>query len=262
MAVVCDTASHQPRACVSVAVLPESYSVWYDHVRIPITLLTPVLADVPTRNTHLAGTVMFVCIAQIPQRFVTVNGLSPLSSAVRLLTYGAFVPFGSGLAGALMGKPRIPPCWIVLAGSVMEVIGIVLLSRIDTSSRIDSTQYAFQIIAGTGTGLVNAGLIILVPYAMEKRDLGKPHSPTLRPFIDIDSNRLGSDIPISHLGRAGRHSHRHFRLYALHSLPLEGYCPSGACNEPLGEDGTDTATSSRYPGASANAVRGSVQSAS
>jgi dipeptide/tripeptide permease len=118
---------------------------------------------------------MFVCIAQIPQRFVTVNGLSPLSAAVRLLTYGAFVPFGSGLAGALMGKPRIPPCWIVLAGSVMEVIGIVLLSRLDTSSHIDSTQYAFQIIAGTGTGLVNAGLIILVPYAMEKRDLGMKH---------------------------------------------------------------------------------------
>ena len=100
---------------------------------------------------------MFVCIAQIPQRYITVNGLSPLAAAVRLLTYGAFVPFGSGVAGALMGKPRIPPCWI------------------DTSSHIDASQYAYQIIAGTGTGLVNSGLIMLVPYAMEKRDLGKSH---------------------------------------------------------------------------------------
>jgi hypothetical protein len=172
LAVVRHAASHQPRACLSMAVLPESYPDWYDHVRMQITLPTLDYANSVTRNTYLAGTVMFVCIAQIPQRFVTVNSLSPLCAAVRLLTYGAFVPFGSGLAGALMGKPRIPPCWIVLAGSVMEVIGIVLLSRIDTSFHINSTQYAFQIIAGTGTGLVNAGLIILVPYAMDKRDLG------------------------------------------------------------------------------------------
>jgi hypothetical protein len=116
---------------------------------------------------------MFVCIAQIPQRYITVNGLSPLAAAVRLLTYGAFIPFGSGFAGALMGKPRIPPCWIILAGSFMEILGIVLLAQIDTSSRIDTSQYAFQIIAGTGTGFVNSGLILLVPYAMEKRDLDK-----------------------------------------------------------------------------------------
>ncbi|KAL1801393.1 hypothetical protein ACET3X_001735 [Alternaria dauci] len=122
-------------------------------------------------NTYLSGTVMFVCIAQIPQRYITVNGLSPLAAAVRLLTYGAFVPFGSAVAGALMGKPRIPPCWIILAGSLMEVLGIALLAWIDTSSHIDASQYAFQIVAGMGTGLVNSGLIMLVPYAMEKRDL-------------------------------------------------------------------------------------------
>ncbi|KAI4685845.1 uncharacterized protein J4E88_003682 [Alternaria novae-zelandiae] len=122
-------------------------------------------------NTYLSGTVMFVCIAQIPQRFITVNGLSPLAAAARLLTYGAFVPFGSGIAGAMMGKPRIPPCWIILGGSLMEILGIALLSQIDTSSHIDASQYAFQIIAGTGTGLVNSGLILLVPYAMDKRDL-------------------------------------------------------------------------------------------
>jgi len=57
----------------------------------------------------------------------------------------------------------------------MEVLGITLLAWIDTSSHIDASQYAYQIIAGTGTGLVNSGLIMLVPYAMEKRDLGKLH---------------------------------------------------------------------------------------
>jgi hypothetical protein len=73
----------------------------------------------------------------------------------------------------------------VLAGSVMEVIGIVLLSRIDTSSHIYSTQYEFHIVARTETSLVNAGLIILAPYAIEKRDLGMQHPFTFNvPFTD------------------------------------------------------------------------------
>ncbi|KAH3986698.1 hypothetical protein HBH51_015450 [Parastagonospora nodorum] len=122
-------------------------------------------------NTFLAGTVQFVCIAQIPQRFVTVNDVSPLSAALRLLAFGAMIPVGSALAGALMGKPRIPPCGVVLAGAVLEIIGVVLLSRISTSPQIDSTQYGFQVLAGLGTGMVNAALIILVPYIMETKDL-------------------------------------------------------------------------------------------
>jgi hypothetical protein len=94
---------------------------------------------------------------------VTVNDVSPLSAAVRLLTFGAMIPIGSVIAGALMGKGRVPPCWVVMT----------LLSRISTSTGIDSTQYGFQVMAGIGTGFINAGLIILVPYIMEKRDLGK-----------------------------------------------------------------------------------------
>jgi dipeptide/tripeptide permease len=89
------------------------------------------------------------------------------------LTFGAMIPIGSALAGALMGRPRIPPCGVVLAGAILEIIGVVLLSRISTSPHIDSAQYGFQVLAGLGTGMINAALIILVPYIMEKRDLGK-----------------------------------------------------------------------------------------
>jgi hypothetical protein len=136
-------------------------------------------ADCKYRNTFLAGTVQFVCIAQIPQRFVTVNDVSPLSAAIRLLTFGAFIPLGSTLAGALMGKGRLPPCYVVLAGAVLEIIGVVLLSRIDTSIHVDNAQYGFQVIAGLGTGMINAALILLIPYIMEKRDLGKQPTPRI-----------------------------------------------------------------------------------
>jgi dipeptide/tripeptide permease len=103
--------------------------------------------------------------------------VSPLSAAVRLLSFGAMIPIGSAIAGSLIGKGRIPPCWVVMAGAILEIIGIVLLSRISTSPKIDSTQYGFQVLAGLGTGMINAGLIILVPYIMEKRDLGEQLRP-------------------------------------------------------------------------------------
>jgi hypothetical protein len=117
--------------------------------------------------------VQFICIVQIPQRFVTVNDVSELSASLRLLSFGAMIPVGSAVAGALMGKPRIPPIWTILIGAIMEIVGVVLLSRISTSPEIDTAQYGFQVLAGFGNGMINASLIILIPYIMEKRDLGE-----------------------------------------------------------------------------------------
>jgi hypothetical protein len=125
------------------------------------------------RNTFLAGAVQLVLIAQVPQRFITVNDISPFDAAVKLLSFGALIPIGSIVAGALMGRSSIPPIWLVLAGAMLEIIGVGLLSRITTTQAIDHAQYGYQALAGFGTGMINAALILLVPYIMEKRDLGK-----------------------------------------------------------------------------------------
>lgn len=114
-----------------------------------------------------------ICLIQIPQRFMTVYGLSPFNAALRLLTFGAFVPAGSSIAAALMGKLKIPPCFIILAGAALQLVGAILLSDIPTDTVIHPRQYGFQILLGTGIGFVACGLILLVPFAMEKRDLGK-----------------------------------------------------------------------------------------
>jgi drug/metabolite transporter (DMT)-like permease len=96
-----------------------------------------------------------------------------------------------------MGKPKVPPIWLVLAGVILEIIGVVLLSRISTSRAIDSAQYGYQIIAGFGTGMINAGLIILVPYIMEKRDLGKNlHLINHFVLLTLSSCRLGGYFTI------------------------------------------------------------------
>lgn len=115
---------------------------------------------------------MFTGIAEVPQRFITVNGISVLGAATRSLTFGAFIPFGLGISGVLMGKGRLRPCWVLVMGTCLEIVGIVLLSRIDTSASIDKAQYGYQVLAGFGNGFVSGALFLLVPYAMEKRDLG------------------------------------------------------------------------------------------
>ncbi|KAF2729272.1 MFS multidrug transporter-like protein [Polyplosphaeria fusca] len=121
-------------------------------------------------NTYLVGTVLMVFIVQIPQKFMTVHGLSPFSAAVRLLAFGAFIPAGTTLAGALL-KARVPPCYIMVVAIIMELIGTVLLYTRPHHTNITADQYGFQILIGTGLGFMNAALILMVPYVMEKRDL-------------------------------------------------------------------------------------------
>ncbi|KAF1966753.1 MFS general substrate transporter [Bimuria novae-zelandiae CBS 107.79] len=123
------------------------------------------------RNTYFAGSVLMICLVQIPQRYMTVNGLSSLDAAVRLLSFGALVPSSSTFAAALMGKLQIPPSFIILAGSVLQLIGAVLFSRVPSNSDIHPDQYGYQVILGVGVGFVMCGLILLVPFVMEERDL-------------------------------------------------------------------------------------------
>lgn len=152
---------------------PETHG--HDYVRQVLSTTIELTTDTSS-NTFLAGAIQFVIVAQVPQRFVTVNSVSPLSAAARLLSFGAMIPIGSVIGSAFMGgKLRIAPCYIVLAGAILELIGVALLSQISTAPEIDSSQYGFQVLAGLGTGMINAALIILTPYLMEKRDLGKQH---------------------------------------------------------------------------------------
>ncbi|GAW24967.1 hypothetical protein ANO14919_145640 [Xylariales sp. No.14919] len=94
-----------------------------------------------------SGGVVSTCIFQIPQRFITANGMSPFAAAARLLAFGAFVPLGSGFTGVLLGKLRIRPVVVIGTGAVLQLIGAACL------------------------GFVMPALIYLLPYTMEKRDL-------------------------------------------------------------------------------------------
>jgi hypothetical protein len=133
------------------------------------------MTDDTIRNTFLVGAVLYVCTVQIPQRFMTVHGLSPFSSATKLLSFGLPVAGGSSIAAALMGKLKIPPCWVILLGAPIRQPAKLLRTRVNVTPKIDKAQYAYQILTGLGVGFINAALTLLVPYVMDKKELGKPY---------------------------------------------------------------------------------------
>jgi hypothetical protein len=134
-------------------------------------------------NSFLSGSVLLICLVQIPQRFITVNGLSP---AVRFLAFGAFVPSGSTLGAGLMNKFKIPAAVVITIGASLQLVGAVFLSRIPTDSHLHKAQYGYQVLLGIGVGFVMVGLLLLVPFAMEKRDLGKSYCRCISSHISAN----------------------------------------------------------------------------
>lgn len=117
-----------------------------------------------------------MCVAQIPQRFQTVNGNSAFVAGTRLIPFSLFVPFAATLAATFIGKTKVPPVIILIIGGVLEIIGTVGISKTSTSFNVASTQYGFQIVTGLGVGVFSGGLVLIAPFIVEKRDLGKPLS--------------------------------------------------------------------------------------
>lgn len=89
------------------------------------------------------------------------------------------MPIGASLAAILMGKLRVPPTQITVIGAILEVVGLVFLSRTSRARHISPSQYGFQMITAVGNGFVNTAVVLMIPYVMENRDLGdllsKPH---------------------------------------------------------------------------------------
>lgn len=202
-------------------------------------------------------------VAQVPQRFITVNDLSPLDAAVRLLTFGAIIPIG-GVIAATFVKKGVPPMWLVLFGAIIEIIGIVLLSRISTTEAIDKSQYGYLFMAGLGSGIIINCLVMLVPYIMEKRDLGKRMRPkeVADNLLTSLSRWLCGHVAVPYPRRPRRHRYRSVGLHAVHQVSSHGHRGAGDCVYAAGQDGDcediDTGGRSRC----AQSVRQGIQSTS
>jgi flagellar biosynthesis protein FliR len=122
--------------------------------------------------TLLNGGVLSICVVQIPQRFIAVNGMSAFSAAARLLAFGILVPAGSAVALTAVNKLRAPPSVVLALGAVFHLSGTIPLSQAPTSHHVAPWQYACQALIGIGVGCIIPIVVHMIPRVMERRDMG------------------------------------------------------------------------------------------
>ena len=130
-------------------------------------------ADDERRLAVITGAPFTVALIDLPLRFQSVNGASSLHAGVKLLPFIALVPAGAIAASVVMGKPKVPPIYVTLFGSAVQLVGFALLSTAPASTELPNSFYGFEAIAGFGLGITYATVTIMCPFVAEKRDLGK-----------------------------------------------------------------------------------------
>ena len=121
-------------------------------------------------NALFLGAPWFVGIFQLPQRLQVVNGVSPLEAGLRFIPFTLAAPFGSVVAPTMAKLCKIPPIYLVISASVIQVIGFALLSSLPASQSIAVAQYGYEILAGFGCGINITLLILMTPFSVEDRD--------------------------------------------------------------------------------------------
>ncbi|KAI0485706.1 putative multidrug resistance protein fnx1 [Xylaria cf. heliscus] len=154
-------------------------AVWERHVTLSNTIREPILPWRFFLNREMMGVLLnfillggptVICMFILPQRFQLVYGTSGLDAGVRLIPFSAVIPIGSIFASILGGKHKVPPVYLLLLGSVLQVLGFALIGTLPSTLEIPSRIYGYQILAGWGCGINFSLLFILIPLINEKRD--------------------------------------------------------------------------------------------
>ena len=119
----------------------------------------------------LSGVPFTVAIIQIPQRYQIVNDASALEAGVRLLPLTLCASVGTVVANMLASTLRIPPVFIILLGTALQILGATLLSTLPT--HIIPREYSHEVFLSIGIGL-NLGILIpFVPQIIRDKDQGE-----------------------------------------------------------------------------------------
>ena len=81
-------------------------------------------------------------------------------------------PVGSAVSALIAGKLKVPPIYLVMCASVLQIVGFVLLSTSSYSPKVAAAQYGYEVIAGFGCGINISILVLMTPFCVEKRDQG------------------------------------------------------------------------------------------
>ncbi|GAP86914.1 putative MFS multidrug transporter [Rosellinia necatrix] len=154
-------------------------AIWERHVTIADGVREPILPWRFVKNREMVGILLnflflggptLIGMFIIPQRFQLVYGTSGLDAGVKLIPFTITIPFGAILASTLAGKLKIPALYVVIAGSVLQVVGFSLLGTLPSTTSIPAQIYGGEFVAGLGGGINFALLFVMIPFVNEGRD--------------------------------------------------------------------------------------------
>ena len=122
----------------------------------------------------LSGIPYNIIIIDIPQRLQTVNGISPLGAGIRLIPFNFMIALGCIVINVFAMRTRIAPIYLVFAGSIIELIGLSLLSTLSSTNIMAPAQsviYGWEVLSGFGIGMVWGMLLVIPPHVVQHRDL-------------------------------------------------------------------------------------------
>lgn len=109
---------------------------------------------------------------ELPQRFQAVNLDSPLHAGIHLLAFSVSLPIGSLVGNITAAASCLPVVIFLFVASTLELLGIVLIGELGTEEGLPRQTFAFEVIAGFGSGLLFSIMAFMVPHCVEGRDIG------------------------------------------------------------------------------------------
>ena len=122
-------------------------------------------------------------LINLPQRIQAVDGVSPFDAGVRLLPLLLSSPVATALAGQLATKLKVPPFYLTMFATSLQMLGIGLCSSVPFRGS-STTIYGYEVLMGFGFGMGLVSLLIYAPLVVDREDLGEiPRGRTpIRPW--------------------------------------------------------------------------------
>ena len=112
-------------------------------------------------------------VIELPQRFQSVGFSSALDAGIRILPYTLTVALGSIATRVLTAKKRLPPIYVLVVSTALQIMGIGLLYSVVGSPSTPPSMYGYEVLAGLGVGLSLTTLLNVARFVVERRHLGK-----------------------------------------------------------------------------------------
>ncbi|KAI0532016.1 putative multidrug resistance protein fnx1 [Xylaria digitata] len=165
-------------------------------------------------NSFTTGAVSITCMIQLPIRYQAAAALSPLQAGIRLIPFSVASPIGVIIVAILAKNRRVPPIYLALAGEIIQILGLVFISRSPLDNLDWDGLYGLEVLIGLGMGFCIGTGTLLTPFIMEKRDLAVGTGTV------VQYRFLGSTVVISIVTAVGNNWIKEMLLDKLTSLQL------------------------------------------